>query len=249
LHQPVSLHRHLLPASLAILILLPGTSVAGNWLDSGGKLLDSYLQSQQQPGNGEIGDAFKEALGSGTRNVVQKLGRVNGFNNDRAIHIPLPHELDTVRNTLKRIGQSALLDDLELKLNRAAEAATPKAKALFLDAIRAMTFADVKRIYNGPDDAATRYFEDKMGPGLTREMRPIVDRTLANVGAVRSYDRVMGRYQALPFVPDAKAELGSYVVKKGMHGIFYYLAKEEADIRHNPGRWTTRLLKRVFGSR
>jgi hypothetical protein len=236
--------------TLALLMLLPGTALAGNdWLKEGSNLLGSFLPAQQQPSSQEISNAFKEALDSGTRNVVQKLGRVNGFNNDRAIHIPLPRELNKVRNALRSIGQSALLDDLELKLNRAAEATTPKAKALFVQAIRQMTFADVKRIYNGPDDAATRYFEQKMGPGLAREMRPIVDKALARVGAVRAYDRVMGRYRSLPFVPDVKAQLDDHVVKRGIHGIFYYLAKEEADIRHNPGRWTSRLLKRVFGSR
>jgi len=55
-----------------------------------------------------------------------------------------------------------LLDDLELKLNRAAEQATPKAKELFLSSIEQMTMDDVMGIYNGPPDAATRYFQGKM---------------------------------------------------------------------------------------
>jgi len=248
-HKQIIARHHLLSGALTLLLLLPAGSASGDdWLKSGEKLLGNYLQSQQGPSSQEIGDAFREALDFGTRNVVQQLGQVNGFNNDPAIHIPLPRELNTVRNTLKKIGQSALLDDLELKLNRAAEAATPKAKQLFIQAVRGMTFADVKRIYNGPDDAATRYFEKKLGPALSDEMRPIVRKTLSTVGAVRAYDRVMGRYQALPFVPDATANLSDHVVKLGMRGIFHYLAKEEADIRHNPGRWTTSLLRRVFGS-
>ena len=59
---------------------------------------------------------------------------------------------------LSKIGRSQLADDLELKLNRAAESATPKAKKLFLQAITDMTFDDIKYIYEGPEDSATKYF-------------------------------------------------------------------------------------------
>jgi hypothetical protein len=144
---------------------------------------------------------------------------------------------------------TSLLDDLELKLNRAAEVATPKAKALFGQAISEMTFEDVMNIYNGPEDAATRYFQDKMTPPLAKEMQPVVEQSLAEVGAVQSYDNVMGEYRTIPFVPDVKADLTTYVVEKGMDGIFYYMAKEEAAIRQNPAKRTTELLQKVFGAK
>jgi hypothetical protein len=141
-----------------------------------------------------------------------------------------------------------MLDDLELKLNRAAETAAPKAKALFAQTISGMSFEDVMNIYNGPDDAATRYFQEKMTPALAGEMKPIVEESLAEVGAVQSYDNVMGQYRAIPFVPDVKADLTTYVIEKGMDGIFHYLAVEEAAIRQNPVKRTTELLQRVFGA-
>ncbi len=34
---------------------------------------------------------------------------------------------------------------------------------------------------------------------------------------------------------------------KGLEGLFYYLAQEEAAIRSDPVKQTTELLKRVFG--
>lgn len=43
--------------------------------------------------------------------------------------------------------------------------------------------------------------------------------------------------------------LNEYVVAKGMDGIFYYLAREEAAIRQNPAKRTTELLNRAFGKR
>ena len=123
--------------------------------------------------------------------MVSQLGREDGFNNDPAIHIPLPKSLITAQNWLGKIGMAGLLDDLELKLNRAAELATPKAKALFGQAISEMTFEDVMSIYNGPDDSATRYFQSKMSNPLALEMSPIVSDSLSEVGAIQSYDNAM----------------------------------------------------------
>lgn len=53
----------------------------------------------------------------------------------------------------------------------------------------------------------------------------------------------------MPFVPDVKADLVDHVIQKGMDGIFYYLAKEEAAIRNNSVKQTTDLLKKVFGAK
>jgi hypothetical protein len=78
-------------------------------------------------------------------------------------------------------------------------------------------------------------------------MKPIVDDSLADVGAVKSYDEVMAYYNSVPFVPKVEANLDDYVVQKGMDGIFFYLAKEEAAIRQDPAARTTDLLRRVFG--
>jgi hypothetical protein len=112
-----------------------------------------------------------------------------------------------------------------------------------------MTFEDVKKIYEGPKDAATLYFRSKMSPSLAKEMEPVVNKSLSEVGAVQAYDNVMKEYRSVPFVPDVKANLTNHVVEKGMDGIFYYMAKEETDIRQNPAKRTTELLKRVFGTK
>ena len=65
-------------------------------------------------------------------------------------------------DVLGKIGMDSMLVDLETRLNRAAEAATPKARQLFITAINEMTLDDVMAIYNGPEDAATQYFRSKM---------------------------------------------------------------------------------------
>ena len=240
---------------LAVLAGSPTRAGAeNNWWNKGLDVLKTLSEENvEKPGAensyADIGEAFKQALRLGTENVVGRLGTVDGFNADPAVHIPLPEELKTVKTMLSQIGMSQLADDLELKLNRAAETATPIAKTLFLEAIGDMTFDDVKRIYEGPKDAATQYFQGRMSPALKKEMQPIVEKVLSQVGAIQAYDKFIGQYKALPFVPDVKANLTGHVIEKGITGIFGYLAKEEASIREDPAKQTTALLKKVFGSK
>lgn len=245
------------PAKYAVFICLltlylPGPCLAQlDWLKKGQELLAPAAVAPAETENNasQIAAGLKEALSVGSNRVVSQLGTLDGFNADPSIHIPLPDTFKAVQSTLNSVGMSYLLDDLELKLNRAAELATPKAKDLFISAIQQMTLEDVMDIYNGPEDAATRYFQQKMSPQLAEEMKPIVDQTLTQAGAVQAYDAVMGQYKTMPFVPDVKTNLTAYVVAQGMDGIFHYLAQEEAAIRQNPAKRTTELLQKVFGMR
>src|SRR3546814_10094038 len=110
-------------------------------------------------GEQEIGAGLREALKVGADTVVERVGRVDGFNADPRIHIPLPASLVTVQKTLSRIGMSGMADDLELRLNRAAEDAAPEAQAVFVQALDAMTWDEPRATYDGPPDAATPYRE------------------------------------------------------------------------------------------
>jgi len=246
--------------SLAVLLTVGGVSyeaTAGekSWFDMGQGVLDSLLGGKKESStenavlsSADMVDGLKEALKVGTETVVSQLGQADGFNTDQAIHIPLPSQLQTVKGWLDKVGMGGMMDDLETRLNRAAEQATPQAKQLFWDAIKEMSFEDAKRIYNGPDDAATQYLREKMNVPLADALRPIIDKNLSEVGAVKAYDSAMGRYQNIPFVPDVKADLTDHTLAKGMDGIFYYLAQEEAAIRKDPVKRTTELLRKVFGS-
>lgn len=244
--------RTILFVILFSLSILPAPALPG-WLDDGKALLEKYQEKKgAKTGvltDGDIAAGLKEALTVGTANVVERLGRENGFNGDPKVHIPLPENLKEVRRLLEKVRQEKIADDLEIRLNRAAEIAAPKARKHFVEAVRAMTLDDARKIWKGPDDSATAYFREKMTAPLKEEMRPVIGDSLAEVGAIKSYERMMGRYKKLPFVPDVRADLADYVTDKGLEGIFYYLAKEEAAIRKDPVKRTTELLKKVFGSK
>ena len=112
-----------------------------------------------------------------------------------------------------------------------------------------MTFDDVYGIYTGPQDSATTYFRRKMSAPLADKMSPFVNDAIAQAGVINAYDKAIAKYQAIPLMPDVKADLTSYVVDQGIEGIFFYLAEQEKAIRQNPIRQTTELLKKVFGNK
>lgn len=250
----IAMPRLLRAAALAsiVLVAVDGSALAQSSLfDKAKKAIGSLGDAAPGGVSGlstdEIAAGLREALRVGTSRVVEQVGTVDGFNGDQNIRIPLPGPLKDVQSMLKRVGMADMADDLELRLNRGAEAAAPAAKDLFIQAVSEMSLEDVQQIYEGPDDAATQYFKGKMSPALAQRMEPVVNESLADVGALKSYDAMMSQYKSIPLVPDVKSDLTTYVVDRAMEGIFYYVAEEEAAIRNNPAARTTDLLKKVFG--
>ncbi len=194
----------------------------------------------------DITAGLKEALNKGTGNVVSQLGQKGGFSSDPLIRIPLPNSLLKAKDFATKLGLSSYFVDLEDRLNQAAEVATPLAKDLFVGAIKDMKVSDAEGILKGPDNAATVYFQDKTSEELKLKMRPIVDQSLEQVGAIRSLNSLLDAYEKLPFAPEINADLTQHVVSGGTKGIFRYVAEEEKAIRNDPLKRTSELLKRVF---
>lgn len=242
--------RALLFSLAIVLVAMIGiVTTQADWLQKGKDMFNTAGSSNavgSTLSNEDVTAGLKEALNVGTEKVVTQLGAPGGFSNDPAIRIPLPESLQTVKSTLDKVGMGSMMDDLDLRVNKAAETAMPKTKQLFINAISQMTLEDAKGILGGPENAATQYFQQKMTADLQKEMRPVIDSSLAEVGAIQSYDNVMEKYKNIPFVPNVKTELSDYVVVKASDGLFHYLAIEEASIRKDPMKRTTDLLKKVF---
>lgn len=196
----------------------------------------------------DISAGLKQALTISSGQVVNQLGQQNGFNADPVIRIPLPTALVRAREVATKVGLEGSFDSLENRLNLAAEKAVPKARTLFVNSIRQMTLEDARGILQGPDDAATSFFKRTMGGPLSDAMRPIIDNSLAEVGAVRGFRQLLASYRNIPFAPPVEADLTAHVLEKGMAGVWHYIAEEERAIRENPVKRTTDLLRRVFGS-
>ena len=228
-----------------VFLLNPFVSVGADYGSFFKKIQDAISET---PGKsqGEIVDGLKEALEIGTGNTVRALSKVNGYYSNPKLKIPLPPYVQKFESILRATGFGSQVDEFELSMNRAAEKAAPEAKDLFVDAIKAMTFSDAKKILNGADNAATAYFQEKTTDKLQGLLKPIIQQSMANVGVTQSYKSLSQKISTLPFAGNYVVDLDSYVTEKSINGLFIRLAEEEARIRNDPAARVTDLLKKVF---
>jgi hypothetical protein len=217
--------------------------------------LSDFLKGTQQTLSGtgtltndEIIAGLKEALGVGTEKAVALVSKPDGYYKNPEIRIPLPESVQKVEKLLRATGNGQKVDDFELSMNRAAEAAAPEAKSIFGDAIKQMTFDDARKILNGPDNAATLYFEEKTSSRLQETFKPIVKDAMGLVGVTRSYQDLNAKVESLPFGKSISFDLDQYVTDGSLKGLFKMLAEQEKQIRTQPAARVTDLLKKVFAS-
>lgn len=264
-----------LALGLTMAMMLPGASFAqGGLLDQGRGLLGGAggTTSGSTTGgasgltNSQADSGLREALRVASQRTVARVGKQDGYLRDPAVKIPLPGYLASGRDMLAKAGMSGLLDDLELRMNRAAETAAPKAVDIFSKAISSMSVSDAKSIISGPQDAATQYFKRTTTQPLTQAFKPIMEQSLSQSGATQAFQKVS--QSASSSASGAAGGLGGlaglaggggsataprgfdftdYAVSKALDGLFHYIAQEEAAIRANPAARSTELLKQVFG--
>lgn len=190
---------------------------------------------------------LKEALDVGTKQAVQKVSVQDGYFGNLDIKIPVPEKLKKTESLLRKLGMDDRVDAFILSMNRAAEEAAPQAVDIFVGAIRDMTVVDAYGIVKGDDTAATSYFRDRTSDDLTGLFRPVITDSMATVGVVRSYKKMMDRYNSIPFVKKIDVDLERYVTGKALDGLFFMVGEEEKKIRTNPAARVTELLQKVFG--
>lgn len=196
---------------------------------------------------GTTASGLKEALAIGTGYAVTSVSKLDGYFGNQIIKILMPKQIQNVADVLGKLGYQKQVDEFVQSMNRAAEKAAPQAKSIFMDSIKAMTFDDAKTILGGGDTAATEYFKEKTSGRLTEAFKPIISKSMDDVGATKAYKDMMGKYTAMPFMKTESLDLDNYVTGKSLDGLFYMVGQEEKAIRTNPAARTTDLLKKVFG--
>ncbi|HEX9184228.1 MAG TPA: DUF4197 domain-containing protein [Burkholderiales bacterium] len=198
--------------------------------------------------NREAVNALKAALDKGARAAVDQLGRENGYFGDARVKIPLPESLARAERNLRRLGMGRYADELVLAMNRAAEAAVPEAKQLFVSSVKKMSVQDAKGILTGGDTAATEYFRRTTTEQLRQRFLPIVKQSTAKVGLAQSYNRYAQQGAALGLVREEHADLDAYVTQKALDGLYFMVAEEEKKIRKDPVGTASSIIKKVFGA-
>lgn len=191
---------------------------------------------------------LKAALTQGAGAAVGKLGIVDGFLGNPEVRIPLPGKLEKAQKTLKLLGLGPKADDLVRTMNRAAEAAVPEARTLFVDAVKQMTVQDAKTILTGGDDAGTQYFRRVTGDKLAAKFLPIVKQSTDRLQVASQYNALAGQASKFGLVDAKDATIENYVTSKALDGLFLMMAREELAIRKDPVGQGSKLLQKVFGA-
>lgn len=184
----------------------------------------------------------------GAGKAVGKLGMADGFFGNPAVKIPLPDSVQRAERVMRMFGMGKQADEVILRMNRAAEAAVPEAKALLINAVKQMSVADAKHILTGGDDAATQYFRKTTSAPMTEKFLPIVQKAMADVQLAQQYNKFAETGAKYGLVKKEQANLEQYVTQKALDGVYLMMAEEEKAIRENPMQQASSLLKRVFGT-
>jgi len=205
----------------------------------------------------EVVKGLREALSVGTVSSVKVLNTTNGYFKDNAVKILLPKEANVIVENIKKVpgvGQTTI-DDLVLRINRSAEDAAKEAKPIFINAITSMSIQDGMTILKGNNTAATSYLKQKTYNKLLSSFKPKINNSLnkklvGNVSTNKAWTNITTIYNKVaPFIgkPKVNTNLGDYVAKRALDGLFLKVADEEKKIRANPYNYVSDIIKKVFG--
>lgn len=195
----------------------------------------------------EIVQGLKDAMVVSTDTSVVTTNRTDGYFSNAKIKVPFPEDAKNVESVLRGAGFGTICDDLILKLNRAAENASIKAKPIFLAAIDSLTVTDGLSILHGANDAATAYLRDRTIKDLKLIFKPDIQKSLDDVGATGAWTTVATKYNSLPLVVPVNTDLPSFATQKALDGLFIVIAEEELSIRTDANARVDDVLKKVFG--
>ncbi|MFZ4068896.1 MAG: DUF4197 domain-containing protein [Caulobacterales bacterium] len=205
-----------------------------------------------KPGRGpvtqrEAEQGMRAALGAAADAAAVRLGAVDGFWGAPQFKLILPGALGAAQIRLRAFGMAAPLDDLELKMNRAAEAAVAQSKPIFLAAVRDLTISDGLALLRGGDGSATAFFRQRTEAQLSNMLRPQLETAMGQTGAFKAIDVAMERQPLLKnLAGDMRKDVVDYANRAALDALYRAMAQEETKLRTDPLARSSAILKRVF---
>lgn len=199
--------------------------------------------------NEEVIAGLKQALEVGTNSAVSFTSKTDGFNKNQWIRIPFPAEAQKVKDWAVNNGLKNQVDAFEENLNRAAEKAAAEAAPIFISAITNMSIQDGFNILKGDSTAATVYLRNATQTQLYQKFSPIIQNKIDEVNLTSYWEPITKAYNTASIFTGnqpVNTDLTDYATNKALDGLFYYVAREEKNIRQNPAARVTDLLKKVF---
>ena len=188
----------------------------------------------------------RAALERGALAAVALLGKSDGFLGNALVRIPLPGYLNDAAKLLKAAGQGKRLEELVTAMNRAAEAAVPAAKPLFVQAVKSASVDDALKVVRGGATSVTDFFAGKTREPLSASFLPIVTQATQKVSLAERYNAVASKAAGLGLVKGDDTSIARYVTGRALNGLFLMIGEEEKKIRADPVKTGNALLKKVF---
>ena len=198
--------------------------------------------------NHDAASGIKGALNQGAASAVAKLGVPGGFLENPKVKIPLPPPLDEVAKGMRIFGRGKDADELETAMNQAAERAVPESKELLINAVKAMSLEDAKKILTAGDDSVTQFFRAKTAAPLAIKFLPVVKKATARVGLAQKYDQLAAEGVKVGLIKGDSASIEQYVTDKTLDGLYLMIGEEERAIRQNPAAAASAIVSKVFGA-
>jgi hypothetical protein len=189
----------------------------------------------------------RAALERGALAAVGLLGRSDGFLGNPLVRIPLPDHLANAAKFLRAAGQGRKLDELVTAMNRAAEAAVPVAKPIFVSTVKAISVDDALKLVRGGATSVTDYFAGKTRLPLGEKFLPIVTQATEKLALAERYNALAGKAASLGLLKGDEANVQHYVTGRALDGLFLMIAEEEKKIRADPVKTGSAILRKVFG--
>lgn len=210
----------------------------------------------------DVVSGLKEALMTGAKNAAVRLAAENGYYGDALIKIPLPDEAKTIVDNISKLpGGEKLVEDVVLRINRAAEDAAREVAPVFVSSITQMTIADAFNILNGADNAATTYLRNTTYDQLYQLYKPKIQastekKIIGNVSTKDSWNTLTSKWNSvansiagkIAGLKPVNTDLDDFLTSKALSGMFLKVEGEELKIRKEVSARVTPILQRVFGS-
>ncbi len=210
----------------------------------------------------EVISGLKEALTTGAKNAAERLAKENGYYGDQLIKILLPDEAKIIVDNISRIpGGEKLVEDVILRINRAAEDAAKEVAPIFVNSVTQMTISDAFGILNGTDNAATNYLRSTTYNELYALYKPKIQastekKIVGNISTKDSWNTLTSKWNSiansiagkLANLKPVNTDLDDFLTSKALSGMFLKVEGEELKIRKEVSARVTPLLQRVFGS-
>ncbi|MEJ2596272.1 MAG: DUF4197 domain-containing protein, partial [bacterium] len=158
-------------------------------------------------------------------------------------------------------GGDKMVEDVILRINRAAEDAAKDAAPVFVNSIRQMTINDAFAILKGADNAATQYLSKTTRSDLYNLYQPKIRQStekeiVGGISTKESWETLTGKWNVFANsvvgrvggFEAVNTDLDDYLTNKALDGMFLKVQDEERKIRNNVSARITPLLEKVFGS-